>query len=60
MNIIEAIRLLMKEEIITPRQAARMAVRYLNRTERNSTTSKRKIEEMPYICPTCRQEVLPF
>lgn len=62
MTIINAIRLLLKKGIITPRQAANMAIRYLNSNESEETASaKRKIPEVePFVCPTCRQEILPF
>lgn len=62
MKTITAIRHLLKENIITPRQASQMAIRYINSTEREGTTSAKKsnVTERPYICPTCQQEILPF
>lgn len=56
-NIIMAIRILLKAKLITARQAARLAVKYID--ERGETTSA-KNEDQPIICPTCRQMILPF
>lgn len=56
MSVIEAIRTLLKANLLTPRQAANLAVKYLKGGE--STSAKR--DDYPIVCPTCKQQVLPF
>lgn len=61
MFIIDAIRVLLENELITPRQAARIALKHIEGNKKGGeSTSAPKKDDSPIICPTCRQVVLPF
>jgi len=66
MFVIDAIRVLLRAELITPRQAARIALKYIDQNgiicEKGgeSTSAQKHKDDSPIVCPTCRQVVLPF
>lgn len=56
MTFLKFVRWLLGEKLISASEAAKLVVAYYdNRQQQRKTKS-----EPPYICPTCKQEILPF